>query len=107
MIESKEGIEKLEQISQFDIDYFLIGMYDLSASFGHVGDFQNKCFTDGIEKYKHFISKDKAAIHLVRNIEDISKYENDFSFFAIGMDTTMLIDSYNDVFNKAFEVKYA
>lgn len=107
MIESKEGIEEIEKIVEFDIDYFLIGMYDLSASVGKVGDFEGKGFLKSIKRYKQFVPKGKAAIHLVRNYKNTTDYENDFSFFAIGMDTTILIDSYCSAYRDAFGVKNA
>ena len=99
MIESKEGIDILDEMINFDIDHFLIGMYDLSASYGCVGDFENENFLNAIKKYKLLIPKNKAAIHLVRNSLDVEKYEDDFSFFALGMDTTVLMDSYKLILN--------
>ena len=101
MIETKEGIDILEDLVDMQIDYFLIGTYDLSASYGCVGKFDDKKFKNAIEKFKKIVPRDKAAIHLVRNMEQISTYNNNFSFFALAMDTTVILDSYIDIMKEA------
>ena len=101
MIETKEGIDILEDLVDMQIDYFLIGTYDLSASYGCVGQFDDKKFKNAIEKFKKIVPRDKAAIHLVRNMEEISTYNNNFSFFALAMDTTVILDSYIDIMKEA------
>lgn len=104
MIETKKGIDILPKIEkEYNIDLFLIGMYDLSASLGCIGDFKNKIFTQYLEKFKKCIPKEKSGIHLVRNYDNMSEIEKEYSFFALGMDTTVLLDKYSEINKKARE----
>ena len=101
MIESKDGVEMLPFMVSKKIDFFLIGMYDLSASLGCIGDFENEIFKKYLKCFENQVSKERAGIHLVRNYKDFlkSNIKDYFSFIAMGMDTTVLLDSYNRVFN--------
>jgi 2-keto-3-deoxy-L-rhamnonate aldolase RhmA len=93
MIETKKGVDNLSQMKDLDIECFLIGMYDLSASLGCVGDFEQPIYKKYIELFKSHLPPCRSAIHLVRNY-DITP--EGFEFFAVGMDTTVLYDSYKE-----------
>jgi 2-dehydro-3-deoxyglucarate aldolase len=94
MIETKNGVDNLEQMKDLSIDYFLIGMYDLSASLGCVGQFQTPLFKKYIETFKSVLPPSRSAIHLVRNYKQTPE---EFEFLAVGMDTTVLFDSYKSI----------
>lgn len=67
-IEHKDGVQNLESIlSQEGVDGFLVGPYDLSASFGKPGDFENPEFKTAmlqIEKVQKTLDK-ACGIHIV------------------------------------------
>ena len=41
-IETKKGVDNIEEISSLGFDFYLVGPYDLSASLGDVGNFKSK-----------------------------------------------------------------
>lgn len=97
-IETKTGVDNINSIKLLDFDYFLVGPYDLSASLGCVGDFKNETFL----KYINLIEKavgDKIGFHIPSKIE--SQYPNykNYPLLALGMDSTLLIDSLNKICN--------
>ena len=94
MIETKNGVDNLSNMIDLPIDYFLIGMYDLSASLGCVGQFDSLVFKEYIKKFKSTLPPSRSAIHLVRNYEEV---HDQFEFYALGMDTTVLYDSYKSM----------
>jgi 2-dehydro-3-deoxyglucarate aldolase len=92
-IETKEGMDvlpifmRLEEDGVHRIDRFLIGPYDLSASLGHVGDWDHPDFIDQMDKFNAIVPDEKKAIHLVSDIDrQRSKYKN-YGLLAMGMDT--------------------
>ena len=73
-------------------DYYLVGPYDLSASLGCVAEWDNKEYKEYLEKI-NMIPKELRGVHLVKT-EDIQSHDLDgYGFYALGMDTTMIIDS--------------
>ena len=91
-IETKDGVDNLSEIIEYDFDMYLIGPYDLSASLGCVEDFDNPKYIEYINKISDNISKEKLGIHLPKDVEKhYSKY-TDYGFTALGMDTTLLIE---------------
>tara|TARA_R110000796_G_scaffold221798_3_gene337986 strand:+ start:2576 stop:3031 length:456 start_codon:yes stop_codon:yes gene_type:complete len=97
-IETKKGVDNLQSIKGKNVfDYFMIGPYDLSASLGIPADFSNLLYIKEVEKIKNIIGVEKMAVHIPKNIkEELKKYKN-FSIIAIGMDTTFLIEKYQEV----------
>lgn len=92
-IETKKAVDNLDNILEYNFDYYLIGPYDLSASLMCVEEFKNKKFVEYINKIKQKIPNEKLGIHIPKNInENIQLYEN-FGFKCFGMDTTMLVES--------------
>lgn len=98
-IESVDAVLNLESILRYDnlISYYMIGMYDLSASLNIAGQFNEHAFISCIEKIEKKIPKDKLGIHLVKNY-DTSKYQN-YNFVCYGMDTVFLLNALDDLSN--------
>ena len=90
-IETKKAVDNLKQIMNHTFDYYLVGPYDLSASLGCVGEWQNEKYLNYLNK-TNVIPKKKRGVHLVRK-EDIMQHDlTGYGFTALGMDTTILID---------------
>ncbi len=98
MIENTNGLNNLDSIlSTKFLDAIFIGPYDLSASLGCPGDFNNKKYKDAIKnitikckKYKipfgvHVIEPDKKILY--KTIKD------GYNFIAFSMDTRFIINS--------------
>jgi 2-keto-3-deoxy-L-rhamnonate aldolase RhmA len=99
-IETELGVNKIEEIAQTNVfDMFLIGPYDLSASLGCVGDFEDYRYKEAIDKIKESVSESSLGIHIPRNVESsIGNYSN-FGFVALGMDTTFLLERIEEIGN--------
>ena len=97
-IETEAGVEAIEEIIATDVfDMFLIGPYDLSASLGCVGDFEDHRYKEAIEKIKEYVSEEFLGIHIPTNVESsIGNYLN-FGFTALGMDTTFLLERIEEI----------
>lgn len=95
-IETIKGVDNIEEISQIDFDYYMVGPYDLSASIGSVGDFESKGFKNAIETLKKSLGS-KLGLHLPSKINE--EYENykDYEFLALGMDSTLLVEGLNNI----------
>ena len=95
-IETVKGVENIEEISQIDFDYYMVGPYDLSASIGSVGDFESEGFKNAIEVLKKSIGS-KLGFHIPSNLnEEYGKYK-DYEFLALGMDSTLLVEGIDDI----------
>ena len=99
-IETKKGIDNLEEIYAQDLDHYMIGPYDLSASLGVTAEFDHPVFLEAIEKINSIIRKpSKMAVHIPIDVDKhIDKYEG-YGIIAIGMDTTILLDGYRKLIN--------
>ena len=77
-------MEAIEEIIATDVfDMFLIGPYDLSASLGCVGDFEDHRYKEAIEKIKEHVSEEFLGIHIPTNVESsVGKYLN-FGFIRL------------------------
>tara|TARA_Y100000593_G_scaffold94236_1_gene192339 strand:- start:1986 stop:2471 length:486 start_codon:yes stop_codon:yes gene_type:complete len=94
-IETEEGINNLGQICKYDFDYYMIGPYDLSASLGAPGMFDDERYLSAVEGVKNRVSIEKMAVHIPKDVaKHIKKYEQ-YGIIAVGMDTTILIEGYN------------
>ena len=95
-IETIKGVDNIEEISQIDFDYYMVGPYDLSASVGSVGDFKSKDFRNAIETLKNSLGS-KLGFHLPSKLDE--QYENykDYEFLALGMDSTFLVEKLNSI----------
>jgi 2-dehydro-3-deoxyglucarate aldolase len=96
-IETLRGVENVKEILSNGFDYYMIGPYDLSASLGQPGIFDSKLFLDSLEKVKNQVSESKMAVHIPSRVkEELKKYKN-YGIIALGMDTTFLIEKYQEV----------
>lgn len=97
-IETLEGVENLKEILDNDVfDFFMVGPYDLSASLGFPGDFNNSEFIQCLEKIKSIVNIDRMAVHIPNNVKEELKKYKDYGILALGMDTTFLIEKYKEI----------
>lgn len=95
MIETKEGLEWIDEILQVKkLDGIFVGPYDLSASLGIIGDFKSKKFNYSIKKIIVSSKKYKKTlgIHVVENSnKELKNYiSKGFKFIAYSMDSVIL-----------------
>lgn len=102
-IETVTGVRNLKEIEKSKIfDYYMVGPYDLSASVGDVGNFDNLVYNKMINNIEKIVPSDKLGYHIVKNIsEQYNKYKK-YNFIALSMDTLSVI---HDV-NKLREIVY-
>lgn len=93
-IETKEGVDNLEQIKKCGFDHFILGPYDLSASLGCVAEWNNEVYLDYVSKIYNSLSKEQLGIFLPKE-KDVINFESQdkFSILIIGIDTLMIIES--------------
>lgn len=97
MIESKEAVENIDAImSVHGVDGCLIGPYDMSGSYGIVGQTGHKLIIDACDKVaKACVGTGKmAGSHIVTPDENNVRtaLAQGFSFIALGMDTSFLLN---------------
>lgn len=95
MIETKEAVENIEEILMVDgIDGIFIGSYDLSASYGIVGQIDHPIMKAAIAKVTEACKRKERAVGLliIAPTEDSIKraVDDGFTFIALGMDTIFL-----------------
>lgn len=94
-IEDIRAVDNLEEIfSVTNIDGYIIGPYDLSASMGIPGEFDNPKFIDVVNKIKSTASQCKVCcgIHIIEpKPEELEKRIDDgYRFLAYSLDIRML-----------------
>jgi 2-keto-3-deoxy-L-rhamnonate aldolase RhmA len=95
MIEHLDAVKNLERIlTTPGVSAFLIGPYDLSASMGIPGEFDNPLFTETIQNIKNIGKRlgCPTGIHIVEpELDSLSKAILDgYNFIAYGVDIRML-----------------
>ena len=98
MIETKQGLENLEEILEVKgLDAIMIGPYDLSASIGKTGDFKSMKYLDAMRMILDFAKSKNVpcGIHIVEPSETELKkrVKEGFRFIAYSMDSVMLRNS--------------
>ena len=94
-------IEHIDAIDNIDdifgsglIDAYIVGPYDLSASLGHPGEFENEEFIEALETIKESAKKNSipAGFHLIEPDKDklIELISEGYSFIAYSIDTVIL-----------------
>jgi len=100
-IETKTGVENLENIIKYDFDFYLIGPYDLSLSLNKPAQFDDDEFLCYINKVNKIINKNQMAVHIPSNIkQQIHKYE-EYGLKCLGMDTIALIEYNKEILKDA------
>lgn len=100
-IEHIEAINNLEEILSFnDLDATLIGPYDLSASMGIPGKYNERIVLEAIQRYENVCSslnKTKGA-HVIDSNPNLTmqKLTDGYSFLAYSLDFFFLGDSVRD-----------
>jgi 2-keto-3-deoxy-L-rhamnonate aldolase RhmA len=92
-IEHKEGVKNIDSIVQlYGIDGIVIGPYDLSGSYGKLGQIQDDEVVDAIEKVLNACKQSsKPAGIFAKNVEDAKRYlRQGFQLVAIGIDVQYL-----------------
>ena len=102
MIENVNAIENLDKILRVQgLDGIMVGPYDLSASLGITGDFENKLFKKTLNLIKNlaFSNKIPMGYHIVDPVKrDLSlKIKQGFQFLAYGIDSVYLSSSVKDL----------
>ena len=105
MIENINSVKRLEKILLVQgLDAILIGPYDLSASMGMTGKFNNSKFKLIIEKIKQLSKKFKVpcGIHVIDpNYKALMKYAKlGYQFLPYGSDTVLLNSALKSSFKK-------
>ena len=95
MIETKSGYDNLEEILSIEnLDAVFIGPYDLSASLGMTGDFENPKFVKIIQKIKELCLKHGIAcgIHQIEpSFKELKlKIKDGYNFIAYSTDAYLL-----------------
>ena len=91
-IETKAGIDRIEELSKCCFDYFLIGPYDLSASLGSPGEFDTIEFKSCLDKFAKFVPENRRAVHIPKDVQSQIKKYTSYGMIATGMDTISLIE---------------
>ena len=100
-IETKKGIDNLKWISEQNFDFYMIGPYDLSASFGVAGDFEDEKYLAALKKVEEMIPEEKMAVHIPTDVKkQLKKYKN-YGIIAVGMDTTAFLEKYMEIAKNA------
>ncbi len=94
-IEHINAVTKLNDIAKLPFDYFMVGPYDLTKSLGCAGEFTNPDYLRTLNKIEELIPREKLGFHIVKEFDikaNINRL-NDIGFLALGMDTTLLLES--------------
>ena len=103
-IENKKALDNLDNIfSVKDLDGYIIGPYDLSASLGCPGEFKNPNYLKAVKKITNTAKKYKCSsgIHIVEpDIQELKKaINNNFNFIAFSVDIR-IIDNFVSISDK-------
>jgi len=90
-IETKAGVVISDSLSNVYSGPVLVGPYDLSASCGEVGNFNNEEFKSGMRMLKKTFGT-KLGYHIVKDVDKQIEGLKDSEFLAFGMDSLFLID---------------
>jgi len=95
MIETSAGVEQLAEIVRVDgLDAVLIGPYDLSASIGHVAEFDHPKFTAAMEQIRVTCAEARmpVGVHVVQpdRAQLDARISEGYRFLAYSIDSVML-----------------
>jgi 2-dehydro-3-deoxyglucarate aldolase len=94
-IEHIDAVNNLDLIVKVEgLDAIMVGPYDLSASLGVTGDFENQKYKDVLNKILDVCAKQKMAcgIHVVQPDTQMldRRISEGYTFIAYGVDTVFL-----------------
>ena len=105
MIESRQAVENIDKILSVEgIDGVFVGPYDLSGSYGIVGQIGHPVMQTALKQVTEVCRAHKkvAGIHLVsptkQNIENAIK--DGYTFIALGMDDVFMLNSAKAMLNE-------
>ncbi len=101
--EHKESVENLPEILEVDgIDCVFIGPYDLSASMGKTGNFQDQEVIDSIAKIEELCKDKNVPLGIFGGASDsVKPYKNrGFTVLTTGIDVLMLSSSAKEILKK-------
>lgn len=104
-IETRKGYDNLDRIMDERFAYYMIGPYDLSASVGCPGEFDNPEFVQIMENIHKKVGY-QLAYHLVEkyiSIEDIRLFVEKCGFLAISMDTLFIKEGMDRIIIKGLD----
>ncbi len=109
MIESREAVENIDEILQVEgVDGVFIGPYDMSGSYGIVGQTSHKIIREACIKVSAACERHgkSAGIHVVLPVDDAVKnaVEEGFTFIALGIDVVFLDQSAKRAINASKSV---
>lgn len=98
MIETQKGLENLKEILSVDgLDAILVGPYDLSASLGVLGDFENPKFVQAIQEITKLTLEKNIGlgIHVVQPDQNALKKRitEGFNFIAYSIDSVFIVEA--------------
>lgn len=97
-IESAVGISSLKEIDAAGVfQYYLIGPYDLSASIGFIGEFDNPTYVKMIKKIEEIIPKERLGYHIVNDVKKQYSRYKDYGVVALSIDTLAIINRYSEM----------
>jgi 2-keto-3-deoxy-L-rhamnonate aldolase RhmA len=96
-VETKAGIDNIKKIYSYDFDFYMIGPYDLSASLGDPGNFDNPEYIESLQKVRKVVPLHEMAVHIPTDVKNqLQKYQG-YGIIAVGMDTTGLLQFYKEI----------
>jgi 2-keto-3-deoxy-L-rhamnonate aldolase RhmA len=103
MIESKQGLESVEEIAAIpDLDVLFLGPYDLSLSLGIVEQFESPIFTGALDSI--FKAAAAAGVAVGLQSPDISllrrSHEKGARFLIYGSDLSVLLNGYRSAISQ-------
>jgi 2-keto-3-deoxy-L-rhamnonate aldolase RhmA len=99
MIESKDGLENVEEIARTpQLDVLFVGPYDLTLSLGIIEEFENPVFWKALERVIAAAAAAGVAAGLQSGNMDIITQARDMGarFLIYGSDTAILFAGYKD-----------
>lgn len=108
MIETKTAVENIDEILSVEgIDGVFVGPYDMSGSYGIVGDLQNDIVRNAIKKVVDACKKHNkiAGQHITHPTPENIKeaVEQGYRFLALGIDALYLVQAMSNCYKMAKE----
>ena len=101
-IETKEGLDNIDEIAKLDgVDCLWVGHFDLTNFLGVPGDFRSKIYKDAITKIKNAANHNKKSLGImVSNKKDFEYYDNfGFNIIAVGTEMSILQNAIKNLIN--------